>query len=76
MDKNGNEIKDFADFFLDIKNYNKLFAPDDSIKDINLISSLIYNLHQVAQNKIKVKNKLWKEEIKTLNEKIYSKEKK
>ncbi len=76
LDKNGNEIKDFADFFLDIKNYNKLFAPDDSIKDINLISSLIYNLHQVAQNKIKVKNKLWKEEIKTLNEKIYSQEKK
>jgi len=76
MDKNGKEIEDFSDFILDIKNYSKFFDHSDSLKNSKLNGTLINNLQQKAKNEIKLKTKLWKKEIKTLNDKIYNQEKK
>ena len=76
VDKNGNEVEGFADFILDINNYKNLFHFNDFIEEINVDINLINLIQQKAKKHIKSKISLWKKEIKTLNDKIFSQEKK
>ena len=76
VDKNGNEFEKFADFILDINNYHKIFQFNNFIEEINLDSNLINLIQQKAKKSLKSKISLWKKEIKTLNDKIFSQEKK
>ena len=76
VDKYGNELENFADKILDIRNLNDIYEIDNDVKNFNLDYSQISDLKQKAKNIIKLKTSIWKKEIKLLNDKIYNQEKK
>jgi SNF2 family DNA or RNA helicase len=76
VDKSGNEIKDFADFILDIHNFTDIFLINDNQEKININNNLVNKLQQRAKSIIKLKTSIWKTEIKSLNDNIFNREKK
>ncbi|MFX0008467.1 MAG: SNF2-related protein [Candidatus Hermodarchaeota archaeon] len=76
IDKNGNEIKDFVDIILDIKNFIKIYLLNESQENLNINYNLINDLREEAKNIVKTKTSIWKREIKILNDSIFDQEKK
>ena len=76
VDENGNEIKNFVDTILDIKNFNELFLPNDAQEKIPVDYNVISVLQQRAKKIIKSITSIWKKEIKILNDSIFNQEKK
>ncbi len=75
VDKNGNEIENFADRILDIKKINDLFEFNGNKEKINIDYNVVSNLQQVAKKIVKSKTSTWKREIKILNDTIFNQEK-
>ncbi len=76
VDKNGTEIKNFADCILDIKNIHEIFLFNENTQKLDINFNLINNLQSEAKKIVKLKTTLWKREIKVLNDTIYNQQKK
>ena len=76
VDQNGNTFEKLAEFILDIKNFDIIYQFSDEIEGIKLNPNLINQIQQKAEEVITLKSNPWKQEIKTLNDKIYTQEKK
>ncbi|MFX1530285.1 MAG: SNF2-related protein [Promethearchaeota archaeon] len=72
IDETGKEIKNLESLILDIENYEKIFLFNKEIKNINLESNFIHPLQENAKKIIKSKTSIWKEEVRKLNDKIYT----
>jgi len=72
VDETGKEIENFESFILNIDNYEKIFQFNKEIKSIKLESNFINTLQENAKKIIKSKTSIWKEEVRKLNDKIYS----
>jgi hypothetical protein len=75
VDNNGNEVKEFVDHILHIKNFNDIFLLNESVKKLDIDFSLINNLQEESKKIVKLKTSFWKREIKILNDKIYNQQK-
>ncbi|MFX1552200.1 MAG: SNF2-related protein, partial [Promethearchaeota archaeon] len=75
VDENGNEINEFAEIILDIKNFKDLFLLNDKEEKFHLDYNLINELREKAKELIKLKTSIWKREIKVLNDNIFDQEK-
>jgi len=76
VDKNGNEIMNFADTILNIKIFNKVFQFKGSEEETTVDYSLISELQQNTKKIIRSKTSIWKREIKLLNDTIFNQERK
>lgn len=76
VDKNGNEIINFADTILNIKIFNETFLFKDAQEKIAIDYNVIIELQQKAKTIIKSKTSIWKREIKALNDSIFNRERK
>jgi len=76
VDQNGNKFEKLTEFILDIKNFDRIYQFSNEFEEIKLDSNLIKHIQQKAKEIIKSKTNLWKQEIKVLNDKIYTQEKK
>ncbi len=76
VDKDGNEIENFAEAVLGIKNINTLFIFDDKIENLDMEYNFIDSLQLKAKNIVKFKTSIWKKEVKKLNDTIFAQEKK
>ncbi|MFX1321955.1 MAG: SNF2-related protein [Promethearchaeota archaeon] len=74
FDQNGNEVEKLADFILNIENFDKIFN-FDKVNSIELHYKDIDALSKIAKKIVKSKISIWKNEIKTLNDKIFELEK-
>ena len=75
VDKNGNEVNNFADIILDIKNFSNLFIFYDDREKIDINYNLIKNLQEETKKIVKLKTSIWKKEIKILNNNLFNQEK-
>jgi len=76
IDENGEEIEEFADYVLDIDNFQKIFEFKEIInRKFKIERHLIQDLTQTAKLIVKRKTTLWKKDIKALNDKIFNLEK-
>ena len=75
VDKNGNEIENFTDTILNIKNFDKIFILDGKKENINIEYNLISSLQKKVKSIVKSKTSIWKREIKSLNDNIFEQEK-
>ncbi|MFW9828359.1 MAG: SNF2-related protein [Candidatus Thorarchaeota archaeon] len=75
VDNNGNEVENFADTILSIKNFNEIFEFKKFNENNQMDFHLIDTLQQKAKRIVKTKTSLWKKEIKALNDTIFSQEK-
>ncbi len=71
VDQNGNELEKLTDFILNIENFEKIFNFNDLSYEIDLNYKDIDALSKTAKKIVKSKTSLWKNEIKTLNDKIF-----
>ncbi len=76
VDMNGKEVEKLADFILKFDNYKRIFLNTNSIEKFNFSEDLIKNLLQKAKKVIIAQTTKWKNEIKALNDKIFTQEKK
>ena len=76
VDKNGNEIINFANTILNVKIFNEIFLFKDPHEKIAVDYNIISELQQKAKKIIKSKTSTWKREIKTLNDTIFNRERK
>ncbi|MFX1417890.1 MAG: SNF2-related protein [Promethearchaeota archaeon] len=74
VDENGNELKNVADFVLDINNLNHYFLFDNVQERFLLDYNFISELQQKAKKMVKTKTSNWKREIKGLNDSIFNHE--
>ena len=72
VDREGREIEHIDSFILDIENYEKIFHFKNIPENSNIEPSLIMNLQENAKRIVKSKTSIWKEEVKKLNEKIFT----
>ncbi|MCK4287547.1 MAG: hypothetical protein KAX18_15150, partial [Candidatus Lokiarchaeota archaeon] len=72
VDKDGRELKELQNFILNIENYDTIFEFNDNSKSYEDIFKLNPNLQPKAKGIIKSKTSIWKEEIKKLNDKIFT----
>lgn len=72
VDKNGNEIENLADFVLNIENYEEIFEFSKNMKNINMNSSLFNEIHQMAKKIVKSQSTIWKNEVRRLNDEIFT----
>jgi len=71
IDEYKNEVEDFADFILDIQNFEIIFDFSQKILKTQINPNIIENLTQRAKSAVKRKTSQWKKEIKDLNDKIF-----
>ena len=71
VDHNGNSLEKLTDFILNIENFEKIFNFNDLNHEIDLNYKDIDALSKTAKKIVKSKTSLWKNEIKTLNDKIF-----
>ncbi len=75
IDKKGNEIENLIEFILDIENLSKIFQFKQKMYVKTKFNKTIYNsLILKAKNLVKLRTTTWKQEIKTLNDKIFNQE--
>ncbi|MFW9947226.1 MAG: helicase-related protein [Candidatus Odinarchaeota archaeon] len=75
VDKIGNEIENLADFVLDIENFNKIFEFKIlNNEKLDLNQDFMETIIQKAKSTVKKKTSIWKQEIKALNDKIFTSE--
>jgi len=75
VDKIGNEIENLADFILDIENFHKIFEFEIQNDEIpQLKQDFMESIIQKAKSIVKRKTSIWKQEIKALNDKIFTSE--
>ncbi len=75
VDKSGNEINDFADIILDIKNFSSFFILNHKKEKFDIDYSLVSNLQEETKKIVKLKTSIWKREIEILNNNIFDQEK-
>ena len=74
-DKIGNEIENLADFILDIENFHKIFEIKIQNSEIpQLKQDFTESIIQKVKSIVKRKTSIWKQEIKALNDKIFTSE--
>ncbi|TFG08039.1 MAG: hypothetical protein EU539_03460 [Promethearchaeota archaeon] len=72
IDKSGNEVKNLADYILNVENYDDLFQFDGNFpQSMDIDKHFIDDLRVKAKSMVKQKTSQWKQEIKILNSKIY-----
>ncbi|MFX0004649.1 MAG: SNF2-related protein, partial [Candidatus Hermodarchaeota archaeon] len=76
VDKNGNEINEFAEIILDIKNFSDLFLLNGKKEKFHIDYNNVNELREKAKEIVKLKTSIWKREIKILNNNIFDQEKK
>jgi len=73
VDERGIELKNLEEIILDIKDYDILYNfNNQNIRFPNIGKNRIIDLRQKARNLVKKKNLNWKNEITTLNDKIFN----
>ncbi|MFX0018740.1 MAG: DEAD/DEAH box helicase [Promethearchaeota archaeon] len=73
VDKVGNEIENLADFILDIENFHKIFEFNIHNNKLPLLKQeFMESIIQRAKSIVKRKTSIWKQEIKALNDKIFT----
>ncbi|MGB5912401.1 MAG: helicase-related protein [Promethearchaeia archaeon] len=73
VDKIGNEIGSLADFILDIENFHKIFEFKIQNSELpQLKQDFMESIIQKAKSIVKRKTSIWKQEIKALNDKIFT----
>ncbi|MFX1314109.1 MAG: SNF2-related protein, partial [Promethearchaeota archaeon] len=75
VNKNGNEIKNLADYVLNIENYERLFEFEINIEEFNIDNNFFNQIHQMAKKAVKDRSTIWKKEVARLNDKIFALEK-
>ena len=75
VDENGNEVENFAEVILNIKNFNEIFIINRKNENASIKYNLIDTLQQKVKSIVKSKTSIWKKEIKNLNDNIFEQEK-
>ncbi|MFX1427242.1 MAG: SNF2-related protein [Promethearchaeota archaeon] len=72
LDGDGSEIENLDNIILNIENNDRLYQFKNNLKFLNQESDFIINNQETAKKIVKSKTSIWKNEVRKLNDKIFS----